>query len=443
MRSLLLLLLACDAGPHNAGALDLPTEDSAHPSDSRPPEDSDPPADSPAVETAEPDTGDSAAPPVVEVETVPSAEDPSAWIFSADTIHVIDIRLDEAAINGLTADPYTYVDGELEFDGDKITGVGVRLKGKIGSFRTLADKAAFKIDLDRELKGREYYGIKKFNLNNMSVDCSYMKEHLGYRVLADQGVPALRTGWAWVTVNGSDYGLYNLLEHPDGDFLRQNYEDPSGNLYDGKYVWYGGYSYTLLDFYTSVQDLYTLEEGTDVSHVDIHNVTAAIDASAGTSSYYSTLGAYVDWDQVLAYLAWEQWVGHNDGYSLNTNNNFLYFDADDGKMEILPWDLDYAFLEDYQWGMNWATPRGRLAYYCMNDGGDCHAAWKAHAQDLVNTYDAAAYTALLDEIALVTADAIADDPRRECSAESVVAAQAAMYTWVSTRPDYLRSWWGL
>ena len=439
MRQILLLLCACEPDIKPA------------PLDSPAPEESAPPGETGLVESVStestpPVDTDTAPPPEphVEEETLPELADPSDWVFNDDEVHLIDITLPSTSADSLAADPYTYVEADLLFDGIVVEDIGVRLKGKIGSFRTLSQKAAFKVDINAFIPGREFYGVKKFNLNNMAVDYSYMKEHLHYKILRDLGLPSLRTGWAWVTVNGEAYGLYNLLEQPDQEFLEHNFADPSGNLYDGKYIWYGGYSYTLLDFSTAVQDLYPLEEGTDVGHADIYAVTEAISTYAGTSDYYSKVGEVVDWDMVLMYLSWEQWIGHNDGYALNTNNNFLYFNPETGgKMVFLPWDLDYSGLYDYSWGMSWTYPRGVLAYYCMWDGGDCYNDWRTHASELVSTLDIASYEAYLADMDALTEPYIADDPRKECGVDDVNYYQFQVLSWLTHRNDYMTAFWGL
>ena len=63
-----------------------------------------------------------------------------------------------------------------------------------------------------------------------------MKEILGYRVYALAGIPTLRTCFARVTVNGRRLRpLRGGRDPPDDRFLDRNYDDPTGNLYDGKY----------------------------------------------------------------------------------------------------------------------------------------------------------------------------------------------------------------
>ena len=115
----------------------------------------------------------------------------------------------------------------------------------------------------------------ELSLNNSVVDCSYLKEPMAWKVFQQAGVPWLRTAWAWVTINGLPFGFYQVIETPNDDWVARHWEDSSGNLYDGKYVWYGGWSYTLLDFGIGVDDQFQLEEGEDNGNADIAAVSAA------------------------------------------------------------------------------------------------------------------------------------------------------------------------
>lgn len=447
MRLILLALVACETkivdmgGPETSAPVETgastDTVDTRDTGETAAPETADttPPVDtSPPVETAEPN---------VDEESVVGMDDPAGWLFSDDEVHAIEIYFSEEAASSLNADPYTYVEGRVVINGMEVDQVGVRLKGKIGSFRYLSQKAAFKLDFNAYVEDQTFYGLKKLNLNNMTVDCSMLKEHLAYMVFRDLGIAAQRTGYAWVTVNGEPYGLYNVLEQPNMELLERYYDDPSGNLYDGKYVYYGGYSYTLLDFRSDLYTLYELEEGEDVDHADIYNIVAALPTYGGTSEYYDAVGAYVDWDKVLTYWAVEQWIGHNDGYVLNRNNNFIYFDSSDGKMEFIPWDMDYSFLNDSDWGMSWNLPYGLLAASCKNDTDGCRAAWKEAARGVVEAVDATVYEAYLDQWATLIADYVSADPRKECSTGSVAYYQDYLHTWVTGRNAYMTTFWGL
>jgi spore coat protein CotH len=398
-----------------------------------------------ALDTAREEVEDGVEGALEETATIEELgdQDPDldGWIFSDTTVHALDITLDDSALTGLAASPYEWVPGAFAMDGEEVGLVGVRLRGKIGSFRTLSGKPKFAIDFNQYVEDQRFYGLESLNLNNSVVDCSFLKEPLGYRVFQLAGVPTQRFGFATVRVNGAEYGLYVLVESPDDRMLRRLYPDATGNLYDGKYVWYGGYSYTLLDFNTGVDHLYQLEEGVPVENADIAEVSAAVAASAGGEFRMGTLPV-LDWEEVHRELAGEQWVGHNDGYALNTNNYRVYFDPSDGRAELIPWDLDYAFLHDYDWGMSWSSPRGQLAAWCWRDAS-CRREQAAAMGELLAAVDPTALASWFEGVAALTRAQALSDPRQECGAANVEPYRDYLRSWIGTNHDAMRAFWGL
>jgi spore coat protein CotH len=380
--------------------------------------------------------------PVVTEETVEPQDADDSWFFSRETVHQIDITLPQASVDGLYVDPYTYVIGDVAINGEVLPDIGVRLRGKIGSFRSLDGKPKFKIDLNQFVDDQRFWGLETLSLNNEVVDYSYLKEPIAYALFEAVGVPGSRTSFAEVSVNGSPYGLYVIIETPDDAFLKRTYEDPSGNLYDGKYVWYGGYNYQLLDFASGVDDLYSLEEGTDVNNADIKRISSLLTASYGKPSFYDDMSVALNWDQVLRDWSVEQWIGQNDGYCLNTNNYRVYFDPLSGKADMLPWDYDYSFLYDWEWGMDWWNPRGNLCYACRIDP-TCQAAWKEAMTEVVAAAAELDLVAEFDAMQALIYDAAYSDPRREAGWSSVEGEQGQVRAWLTTRSDEMSGEWGL
>ena len=120
--------------------------------------------------------------------------------------------------------------------------VGIRLKGGTGSFRPLSGKAAFKIKFNFENpkgeKGKKFLGLKKLTLNNMVQDPSMIHENLIYQAFRAVGVSASRTGYAYVRVNGDDYGLHLNIENVDDVALGKRFgtfQKPPQHLYEGEY----------------------------------------------------------------------------------------------------------------------------------------------------------------------------------------------------------------
>jgi len=415
----------------------------AHDSESIPiVHDSDDPIDSDSErDTVLPDT----EPPYVPVVTHESIEDQvldDSWIFSRDELLQIELVLPHDSWFALHDKPYAYAEARVTINQIELESVGVRLRGKIGSFRPLGSKPKLRIDFNQYVEDQRVYGLESVSLNSSVVDCSYMKEPVAAALFEAAEVPAFRAGYAHLTINGLDYGLYQVVETEDDRFLKRYWADGTGNLYDGKYVWYGGWSYTLLDFGANVDHLYQLEEGTPVGHADIKGVSSALSANWGGPHFYAQTGKVVDWPAVHRAWAVEQWLGQLDGYVLNKNNYRVYFDPADGKAEFIPWDYDYSFLEDYQWGRSWASPTGYLAYACRIDAS-CAADWRLAVDDVLDDIDALDSEGLVEDLRDVLETPISQDPKSPCTTGNVDAAQNHIAHWVSVRSDYMRGFWNL
>ena len=402
----------------------------------------DPGTGDPTPDGRGPSAGEPPPEPVVETSTAAAPTPTDEWIFKIDRIHTIEIELPHDSWNALNADPFTYVPGSFTLDGERVDEVGLRIRGKVGSFRTLAGKPKLKIDFNRILDDQRFYGLKSLSLNSSVADCSYLKEVVAARVYTDAGVASSRTSFARVTLNGADYGLYVIVETQDDRFLDRYMSDPSGNLYDGKYVWYGGSSYTLLDFAEGNDTLYQLEEGEDVAHADVIAVSEALAAFRGTDAFYAELGALIDWESTHRVWTAAQWLGQNDGYCLNKNNYRAYFHPEDGRLRFIPWDNDLTFLYAYQWGRSWVNPYGNLAAACKAHP-ECQEDWAEAVRALTDTIDVAALADFIEQIDALTAEEATIDPRRECGADSIPSSRAHVATWVTQRSDQIRAEWGL
>ena len=396
--------------------------------------------DGEAVES--PDDTPVAVEPTVTTEIVADQDLSDAWIFSDEVIHEIELTLSAASVSALQREPREDVEAEMTFNGETLDPVGLRLAGKIGSFRELSGKPKLRVDFNKFSEGQRFYGLEGLALNNQVVDCSYMKEATAYRVFREHGAPGSRTGWAHVTLNGSDYGLYLLVESPDDRYLKQNFAEPDGNLYDGKYLydWNTG-NYTLLDLYDELVGYYELEEGQDVGNADLQIIADALDAHSGKPSFYEALGEVVDWPSVHRHLALEQLVGHNDGYALNQNNYRVYFDpAADGRFTLITWDLDYSYLRAPEWGMSWASPRGRLAAACWADT-TCLEAQRAVSLEVVAAHDVTALLSWFETTFEVIHDAIVNDPRKEFGSGSLDGCHDDVYFRVERMGVFMENAW--
>ena len=379
---------------------------------------------------------DTGSPPDPDSEPRPELE--ALPIFDDSVLHQIEITLGEAAKDALRSSPYDWVEGGVTIDGEPLAAVGVRLRGKLGSFRPIDEKPKFKLDFNR-YSDQRFQGLESLSLNNEVVDCSYLREPAGYAVYAAMGLPSPRVSYTTVTVDGEPYGLYVVVEVPDDNFLRDRYMEPEGRLYDGKYLYYGDRETAeLVDFTRQYQDNFQLEEGEDDDLRDVYAVTAAIDDYTG--SFRSRLGPLIDLPSFHRNLAVEQWIGHLDGYAMNENNYRVYFNPWDGRAEIIPWDLDYAFLPTWLWQMSWKRPHGALAVGCWEDT-DCYSDHRGYIQEILEKVDVDQILSKMDAwSSLIEAAALAD-PRRACATTAVLPEQASLKAFVATRPADLELFW--
>ena len=253
--------------------------------------------------------------------------------------YTIELTLSESAEADLTSSPYEYTEAGFKFipqSGTEVEleKVGVRLKSG-SSYEPLAGKAAFKVRFDKYDEYLKLYGMKNLTLNNMVEDPSMMHELLAYRIFREAGVPAARTGYAWVKVNGADYGLYVVVEKYDDVFADENF-DSTQHIYEGSGK----------DLQTGLASQFEVDEGKDSDISDLQNLIAAINDSSA-DEWYSAVSAVADLTEMARMWAVEDSINHIDGYTMARNNYFLHSD-DNGKFSMLPWGTDRAFADDSQ-----------------------------------------------------------------------------------------------
>lgn len=364
-----------------------------------------------------------------DVEDVPAGEPtsrPGDQVFDLRVIHSVEVDISEAGIASLTSEPREWVVADVQVDGEAFSQVGVRVKGRLGSQRSIRGKAALKLDFLEFGQDQRLDGLEKLNLNNMVQDCAKIKELAAYGIHELTGTPAPRVAYAHVWVNGDDRGIYTLVEQQDDVFLKGRFADPTGTLYDGDYFMHADRSYTLVDFRSELVDLFEQDEGEDVARADLRAVAEALERGDALDGALADL---VDIDQLARFIAATAWTGHSDSYVYYSNNYRAYFDpARDGRMVLLPWDPDWAFYA----GTSLGSPYGVLAQRCFADV-PCFAKVQDAVADLsVALEDGVLMGKLEAAMDLVTADVLRD-PYLEHGRSEVEACQADVVAWFDRR----------
>lgn len=161
-------------------------------------------------------------------------------LFDNSKVHTIDIVMDNW--DEFTADARSeeYYTCSVVIDGEAFKNVAIRGKGNTSLSSVTNDRYSYKIEFDHYDSRNTYYGLDKLALNNVIQDNTYMKDYLTYTMMNDMGVAAPLCSYAYITVNGEDWGLYLAVEGVEESFLQRNYGKDYGELYKPDSMSMGG-----------------------------------------------------------------------------------------------------------------------------------------------------------------------------------------------------------
>lgn len=251
-------------------------------------------------------------------------------------------------------DPYTFFHApSVVVDGQPLVDVGIRKKGFFGS---LSDtKPSLKLDFGEFASGQRLEGLDRMTLNNALQDPAYIKQCLGYAILAEAGIPAPRCNFARVTVHTTQSGtpdetpvddlLYVNVESIKEPFLGRVFADPTGRLYEGTLsdFWLKGSANPAVDepWRNSIEPK---DDPAAANQSEINALTAALTNPALSEvDRRAAIEAVVDLDAYLTFWAGEGLIGHWDGYADDQNNFYFYVKPADGKIHFVPWGADDTF----------------------------------------------------------------------------------------------------
>lgn len=360
-------------------------------------------------------------------ETPSSSLDPTSRLYQLDSITDISITLSNQAMTSLRNDRLTYVEGEVEIDGIQFGSVGIRLKAYVGSARSIDQKCAWKIDLNR-YEDRSFAGETKLTLNNMVQDYSYIHERLAYLLFGSMGVPSPRVAYKRVYLNGSLVGLYLLVESVDRRMLANWFDDPDGNIYEGAYG---------VDFTRGYINSFDQEAGDDTSRTDLEAVVDVVEEDP-TDKQVAKLEKLVDMEELLTERAVESLILHWDGYT--TSNNYrLYHDPVSDLFSLIPWGCDQTFVNYYYgpWSGGSTGGGGVLWSWCLRNSS-CAKRYDDKLVEAANQMEALDLISEAQRLYSMLLVDIQNDPRREFGFTSFQSSYNTTLSTLQTWPQSVR-----
>ena len=278
-----------------------------------------------------------------------------------------------------------YVPGTLILSVDGRTSgaqeITIRLKGSTSMF-SLDETPSFKVKFKKGPTGLGFLGLRRLTLNGLVQDNSKIHEFGAYNLFNAMGIPASKTGWVRLYLNGVDRGLYVNVEQPDQVFMAKRFKDVTQHIYEGvafKDLKLGN------DNGGADSGNFLVDYGWKVTP-NKNDLTKLINYASDweDKTWYQGLLTVTDRALLIRAFAVENFLGHWDSYSGPDINNYFLRSNTRNKFTYIPWGTDQTFGEnrktevlgdtfhlpllseraDQPWAKN--LYRGKLYVQCIN-----------------------------------------------------------------------------
>lgn len=320
-------------------------------------------------------------------------------LFDTSKVHTINIIMDDWDEFTANCKSEEYYACTVVIDGETFKNVAIRGKGNTSLSQVTNDRYSYKIEFDHYTDALTYHGLDKLCLNNIIQDNTYMKDYLCYQMMQQMGVAAPLCSYAYLTVNGEDWGLYLAVEAVEESFLQRNYGSDYGELYKpdstemgggrgngqaftmpdtaentaantaentaentaadttagfpngqmpggapdmggGNFAGGSGSADVLLQYIDDDPDSYSNifdNAKTSCSEADKARLIAALKTLSGEDA-----SSAVDADMVIRYFVAHNFVLNFDSYTGSMIHNYYLYEKD-GQLQMIPWDYNLAF----------------------------------------------------------------------------------------------------
>lgn len=320
-------------------------------------------------------------------------------LFDTSKVHTINIIMDDWDEFTANCKSKEYYACTVVIDGETFKNVAIRGKGNTSLSQVTNDRYSYKIEFDHYTDALTYHGLDKLCLNNIIQDNTYMKDYLSYQMMQQMGVAAPLCSYAYLTVNGEDWGLYLAVEAVEESFLQRSYGSDYGELYKpdstemgggrgngqaftmpdtventaantaentaentaadttagfpngqmpggapdmggGNFAGGSGSADVLLQYIDDDPDSYSNifdNAKTSCSEADKARLIAALKTLSGEDA-----SSAVDADMVIRYFVAHNFVLNFDSYTGSMIHNYYLYEKG-GQLQMIPWDYNLAF----------------------------------------------------------------------------------------------------
>lgn len=276
----------------------------------------------------------------------------SADLFNGSVLHRIDLNLHSSDWSKLKANFQTneYYPADVTWNGQTVRNVGIRSRGT-GSRSGI--KPGLRVDIDRYATSQLFLGLKGFVLRNQTQDRSQTHESAAMWFYAQMGIPAPRTSYTRLYVNGEYAGLYVIVEEVDKKLLARVFgiidNDTQNDGYLYEYNWIDEWRFanlgSALDPYKARFSPKTHEGRTDEELFRSIETIVRLTNETPSSGLIAAISDRLDLSAFMRYLAVQTFLAELDGFAGNwaINNFYLYRLENQAKHVFIAWDASESF----------------------------------------------------------------------------------------------------
>ena len=352
------------------------------------------------------------------------------------------------------------VPADMIVDGQLYSEVGAHFRGTSSYFTVNSEKKSFNIAVDYDEDGQRLYGYKTLNLLNGHVDASFLREVL-FNQIARAYIPAMKTNFVKLVINGENWGVYINLQQYNKDFLAEWFGTKGGVRWKvgpgrGGALTYAG------DDPETYQETYQLKTS-DVGNPweDLIALCKMLDETTPDAELAENLPSVLNIDQVLWQLAVSNVFMDDDGYIHKGGDYSIYQDIN-GRFHLIPHDNNESirFARSGRGGPGGGGPGGwswgnltggmvspvahednstRPLIHRLLSNPQWRARYLAHVRTVANEWlDWEVFGPIVKEyMALIDAEVQQDDKKLYGYEEFAKGAPADLKSFITQRREYL------
>ena len=228
------------------------------------------------------------------------------------------------------------VPADMVVDGQIYSEVGVHFRGTSSYFTVDSEKKSFNIAVDYAEDGQRLYGYKTLNLLNGHVDASFLREVL-FNQISRAYLPAMKTNFVKLVINGENWGVYINLQQYNKDFLDEWFGTKGGVRWKVGPGRGGALTYSGDDPETYKETYQLKTRNIEDPWKDLIALCKMLDPSTSDAELAEKLPSILNIDQVLWQLAVSNVFMDDDGYIHKGGDYSIYQDVN-GRFHLVPHD---------------------------------------------------------------------------------------------------------